>query len=171
MSITVTQTETSVARETDILKTNILELREKLTEVDRSLNGLTNLVADFMKSTGHPITDQTNAFLQSIKNVCGQKRNCSFDCPPVQHKRTILTPDNVSVDTPPSGDEQCLDLGEGDESDDTDSMCDLLTLCKQEKEELLEHSSEADFDKFLSFIAGGKVSINCRLDFFFIAQI
>ena len=156
----VTQTESSVARETDVLKSSIVELREKLSEVDKSLTGLTALVTDFMKATGHPVTEHTTELLRSINNVCGQKRNRNFDLAPQRSDLSILTPDNLS-ESHISGDEGEEEEGEdgiedpdeGGESDDTDSMCDLLTLCKQEKEEHAEHNAEADFDNFLSFIA------------------
>ena len=131
-----------------------MELREKLADVDKSLAGLTHIVADFIRTTGYPVTEQAIALMENIEMACGTgaKRISSFDDPPSQYRRTMVvtpdTPEDLMYDTNQPDRED-----HGEDTDDSASVTAMFPSCDDDKEGISSHASEADFDDFLSFIA------------------
>ena len=168
ISLVVIKSESVVSRETDVLKNFILELREKLADVDKSLVGLTHVFLDFMKSSGHPVTAQAVSLLENIEMNCGSKRACPFDHPSGEHRerRSLVSPDIMSEDTVLTYDDNQPDQEDiGEDTDDNASVCQSLSneTDENEKEENSVHTTDADFDNFLSFIADEEQDVHVVL--------
>lgn len=140
-------TEASVVKETDIMKSNILELKEKLAQVDESILKLTRLVGAFMSSNsvaGQLVSKSTSSISASITGV---KR--SIDCIDSQHCHKSKKSSSQSAQAKETvaniSDDHCGD-------DDEDSMYDLLSLCNDDNSQVLG-GENGDFETFLAFTA------------------
>jgi hypothetical protein len=153
----VVPSDASVTRDTDILKSSVMEVKEKLLNVDKCLSGLTNLVAALIKASSNPMTTEATLLLQTIDNICGKKREAVLiDDPEVDLKR-IRSLGDASHD---DGDFTYYGRSCTDDSDDTNSTstetlrdCDVKFIPS-------EFHTDNDFDKFLAYIADDEQPLN-----------
>lgn len=140
-----------------MLKSSVIEMNEKLLNVDKCLSGLTNLVTALIKASSNPMTKEASLLLQSIGNICGKKREAIFiDSPAMDLKRVR----SLGVASHDDGDFPYYDRCCTDESDDTNSTStEIVRDCKVNIMPS-EFHTDNDFDKFLAYIADDEQPLN-----------
>jgi hypothetical protein len=133
-----------------MLKSSVMEVNEKLLNVDKCLSGLTNLVSALIKASSNPMTTEATLLLQTLDNICGKKREAIFiDSPAMDLKRIRLRGDASHDD----GDFGCYGRCCTDDSDDTNSTSTETIRDCEVKTTPSEFHADNDFDKFLAYIA------------------
>lgn len=109
------------------------------------------MVTSILKATGYPITLETSYLLQNAESMCGHKRDANaMDSHYGNTSRARVSRETSYDDTNFSYYGQC---NVADDSDDADSISDVSKQCSDEKSSTDQVHSEADFDKFLAYIA------------------
>jgi hypothetical protein len=122
-----------------------------LSRIDQSLTGLTHLVTSILKATGYPITLETSYTLQNAESICGHKRDATtMDSHYGNTSRARVSRETSYDDTNFSYYGQCT---VADDSEDADSISDDTKQGSDDKSSVEQIHSEADFDKFLAYIA------------------
>lgn len=133
-----------------MLRSSVIEVNEKLQNVDKCLSVLTNLVTALIKASTNPLTSEVSILLQSIDNVCGKKREGIFiENPANDLKRARVIGEATLVDNNYAFFSRC-DKIEGDDTNSTGTEalndCDVKIIPS-------EQHTDADFDNFLAYIA------------------
>jgi hypothetical protein len=133
-----------------MLKSSVLEVNQKLLIVDKCLSGLTNLVTALIKASSNPMTTEATLLLQTVDDICGNKREAIIiDSPAMDHKRIRLRRDTSRDGGDFGWHGRCCT----DDSYDTNSTSsETLGNCEV-KTTPSEFHTDNDFDKFLAFIA------------------